>query len=127
MRHWTFRDYISQQGRNVIREWVDAQPIQAQMDLDNFIRQLEAQERLREPRMKKLSDVPGIFELRLLSCRVQYRPLACYGPGRRDVTILTGAIEKGGQLEPRDAKKIARLRKSVIEHDPSRSREHEFD
>lgn len=126
MRYWTFRDYISQQGRNVIREWIDQQPIGAQTDIDSLIRHLEVQRRLGGAQMKKLTGEKGIFELRLRSNRIQYRPLVCYGPGRREVTVLIGAIEKGGQFEPRDAQRIARTRKAIIERDSTRTREHEL-
>src|SRR5882672_4025957 len=126
MRHWTFRDFLSDSGRNLIREWIDEQPVGAQTDLDGFIRSLEAQERLGGKLMKKLTDEPGLFELRLLSHRIQYRPLVCYGPRRRELTILIGAIEKGDDFEPRDAKRIARTRKAIVDRDHTRTREHQF-
>jgi hypothetical protein len=126
MRYWTFKDFLSEHGRNVIREWIDEQPIGAQMALDAFIRGLEVQERLEGKQMKKLVNEPGLFELRLYTHRIQYRPLVFYGPRRREVTLLVGAIEKGDDFEPRDAKRIARARKGIVERDHTRTRNHEF-
>jgi len=88
---------------------------------------MEVQERLGGKQMKKLRDEQDLFELRLLSHKVQYRPLVFYGPRRREITILIGAIEKGDDFEPREAKRIARARKSIAERDYSRTCEHQFD
>jgi hypothetical protein len=129
MRHWVFRDFLSERGRNVIRAWLDDQPVQAQTDLDSFLRHLETHERLGLPYMKKLKDEDGLFELRYYhkKTNIQYRPLAIYGPGRKEVTILCGAIERGNDFEPRDAKQTARLRKHVVERDHARACQHQFD
>jgi len=44
---------------------------------------------------------------------VQYRPLGCYGPERREFTLLIGAVEKGGKL-PRAALEAAVQRRKII-------------
>jgi hypothetical protein len=129
MRHWAFRDFLSEHGRNTFREWLDSQPVGAQMDLDGFLRHLETLERLGLPHMKKLIDEDGLFELRYYHKRtnIQYRPIVFYGPDRKQITLLVGAIERGNDFEPRDAKRTARLRKLVVERDHARTCQHQFD
>lgn len=54
------------------------------------------------------------MELRINSHGVQYRPLCCYGPDQKGVTILVGAIEKGGRFEPRSACVVAQAHRSRL-------------
>lgn len=112
-------------GRNVIREWIDDQPVLAQAAIDVFIEQLAAMPDLRHPHTKVLTGpYDGMFELRIRTPKVEYRPLACYGPERRQVTILTGAIERGGKITPRSAYATALQRKANI-HQEGYTCEHE--
>jgi hypothetical protein len=56
---------------------------------------------------------------------MQYRPLGCHGPGDREITLLIGAIERGGRFEPQSACAIGFARKAQI-HERGRTCEHDF-
>jgi hypothetical protein len=66
-----------------------------------------------------------IYEIRVGSSGVQYRPLGCYGPDKHEFTLLVGAIEKGGKL-PRPALETAVQRRRIILADRGRTCEHRF-
>jgi hypothetical protein len=82
---------------------------------------------LRMPYVRTLKgECDGLFELRIKYKNIQYRPLGCYGPGKNQVTLLMGAIEKGGKFDPLSACKTALLRKVKI-HETGRIHEHSFE
>jgi hypothetical protein len=111
---WTFKDYVSASGRNEIHDWLNGLPVAAKATLNVFIQNLEATPDLKEPAMKELRGHKGVYELRQKVNNVQYRPLCCYGPARREVTILIGASKKGGVWNPPKAIDTAKTRKKVF-------------
>jgi hypothetical protein len=124
---WQFRDFLDGRGINVIRAWTVALPPAAQAKLDMIILVLQATDLWPWPAqyISALRGYEGVLELRVGSCGVQYRPLGCYGPGRREFTILIGAIEKGGRLPKRDCE-TAVERRALIFEDRGRTCEHDF-
>lgn len=127
MRYWQFRDYVDQRGHNLIRQWLDEQPPAVHIKIDALIRNLETTEQLRGRSTKVLKGkCKGLIELRIEKNGIQYRPLAYYGPKQHQITILSGAIEKGDQFVPKAACDIALRHRDIVESDPTRSREHEF-
>lgn len=59
---------------------------------------------------------------------VQLRPMLCEGPVdvKSEFTLLLGAIEVGGKLQPRGADALANDIKQAIKADPAnRRKEHE--
>ena len=128
MAYWEFHDYVDAAGKNRFREWLDDQPLKAQMQIDALIRNLEAVEQFRATHVKSLKgNCRGLIELRREIDNVQYRPLAYYGPARRQVTLLNGAIEKGGRFEPKSACETAIRRKKAIQSGFASTCPHEFD
>lgn len=128
MRHWHFRDYVDGAGQNQIRIWLDSEPLKVQMRIDALIRNLEVAERLWEPHVKVLKgECKGLIELRIKINKIQYRPLAYYGPIRRQITLLYGAIEKGDRFEPKNSCEIALERRALIESGFASTCPHEFD
>lgn len=65
----------------------------------------------------------GLMEIRFRYKNVQYRPLAWYGPERREVTIFVGAEERNSVFVPADACRIALDRKAKA-LDPTTNRKH---
>ena len=132
MVYWTFLDFVDGQ-RNGIQEWIEG--------LNRGVRKaVKAELNARLPLLAKCSklDRPdtgqlrgkkyaGLFEIVMKVGGVQYRPLWCYGPQRGEVTLLTGAIEKGGRMPNADCDRALRRmgivhsgdRRYVCEHDYS--------
>jgi hypothetical protein len=111
MSAWTIFDFVNAGGVNEIRPWMDSLPKKAQARIDSIIRYLQIVDVWPGQYISDRKDCDKIYELRIASGGVQYRPLGFFGPQRREFTILLGATEKGGKLEPRDFCTIAtRLR-----------------
>ena len=126
MGTWEILDYVEASGTNVISVWIDSLPAAAQVRIDTRIRYLEATQVWPAQYVSARKDCAGVYELRIVSAGVQYRPLGYFGPGRREFTLLMGAIEKGGKLEPRDFCKVATRRREIINGDRNRIVPHRY-
>jgi len=105
MSVWTFYNFLDARGKNVIKDWMDDEiPWKAKQNINTKLLVMRAMERWPEGWASTYEGFPGIIELRFPWNKVQYRPLGCYGPERRQFTLLIGAIEKGGKI-----------RKSILE------------
>ena len=122
---WAFRDFLNGRGLNVVREWIVTLPPAAQAKIDTIILLLQVQKVWPPQYVSALQGYSGIYELRAGSCGVQYRPLGCHGPRRKEFTILIGTVEKGGKLPRRDCE-TAVERKKIILGDLGRTCEHDF-
>lgn len=112
---WIFKDYVDSGGENVVRSWLDRQPKAAKAKINALIRRLEVVDWLDMPEVRMLQgECDGLMELRTQAGNVQYRPLCCYGPQRREVIILIGAIEKGRKFVPPSACRTAQERKAQL-------------
>jgi hypothetical protein len=123
--HWTFKDYLSASGRNEIHDWLNRLPPASKATLTVLIQNLEASPTLGEPYMKKMKEHADLYELRAKADNIQYRPLCCYGPGRREVTILIGASKKGNTWDPPAALKTATARMKDFREE-GRTCDHDF-
>jgi len=126
MAGWTIFDYLAENGQNEIRAWIDSLPKKAQVKIDTILRHLEATPVWSPQYISDREDCDGIYELRIVSGGVQYRPLGYFGPQRREFTLLMGAIEKGGRLEPRDFCDVAQRRREIVNGDRNRIVPHRF-
>jgi len=127
MKPWVFRDFLDSNGRNVILDWAQALPARAQAKMDSMILVLQAWKGPWPPQyVSARTDCDDIYEFRIVSQGVQYRPLGCYGPRQGEFTFLLGAIEKGGKLVPREFCRIVQDPMKVIFADRNRTRDHEF-
>lgn len=127
MRFWTFMDYLTADGDNVILAWLNGLPKKAKAKINQRILFTERMEMLDRPQVGFLQGAcEGLMELRVHGAdNIQYRPLCCYGLGKRDVTILFGAIEKGSKLVPPSA--CASAQNAKTEHTgKGRTCEHNF-
>ena len=130
---WTFVDFVDENGTNRIKEWVESLPRssrkQVKAKLTARIQYLAALTTLEGPYIKPLHGTyRNLMEIMLLVGRVQYRPLVCYGPGQREVTLLIGAEERGGHLKPSGAGDTALRRRALVLADTERKRvcDHDF-
>jgi len=126
MAVWTFFDYLEERGQCAIREWLDSLPVKARVKIEERIRYLKNLQVFEPKFVTPLQEDTDILEIRAESGNVQYRPLGCYGPERKEFTLLVGAIEKGGKLEPRSVVKTAASRRKIVLADKKdRKRTHE--
>lgn len=112
---WLFKDFVNQRGDNEIRQWLNSLPKPARFKIDARIRYLQTVEQLKYPYVEKWTGEDDLYEMRVVFGGDQYRSLGCYGPERREFTLLIGAVEKGGRLEPRDAVRTAIARMALIQ------------
>lgn len=84
---------------------------------------------LKRPEVGMLKgECKGLLELRIKVNNVQYRPLCYRGPGPREITILIGAVEKGGEFDPKNACETAFNRIELIKkHGRGRLRELQYE
>jgi hypothetical protein len=111
---WIFRDFVNDRGDNEIRQWLDSLPKAVRFKIDARLRYLQNVGQLKFPYVEKWVGEDDLYEVRVVFSGDQYRSIGCYGPARRDFTLLIGAVEKGGKLEPRQAVSIAKARMALI-------------
>ena len=96
---WAFKD-LCDGRKNLIREWLDAQPEKVRHKFDQTLRNLQLVERMKPPFMKKIHGHKNVFEVVITVNKVQYRPLGGYGPERSEFTFVMGAIEHNDNIRP---------------------------
>lgn len=110
---WQFKNFVSERGENHIRSWINTLPKKVRFKIDARIKYLQTVEELKYPYVEKWKGADDLYEVRVVFSGVMYRMLGCYEEGKEFV-LLIGAIEKGGQLEPRSAVTAAITRMSSI-------------
>jgi hypothetical protein len=126
MSSWAIFDYLADDGADDIRIWIDSLPKKAQAKTDTLLRYLEVTEIWPAQYLSDRKDCEGIYEIRIVSAGVQLRPLGYFGPRRREFTILLGAVEKGGRLEPREFCRISTRRREIVNGNRNRITPHRF-
>jgi hypothetical protein len=109
---WKFLDYVDGKGVNRISEWLLSLPVEARVEFEALLDTLKGKERLDRPQTGILEG--GLCEFIFKVHDVQYRPLFCYGPGNREVTILVGATKKNNRLIPPNVLRTALNRANEI-------------
>jgi hypothetical protein len=122
---WTFYDFLDPRGVNLIRKWLEGLPDKARAKINARILFMQAIADWPEQYISAIRGWPKLVELRVVSAGNQYRPLGFYGPGKREFTLVLGAIEKG-KLPKRIWETADENRKIVIA-DRNRICRHEFD
>jgi hypothetical protein len=133
MALWTFRDYTSESGDNVIVRWVEAiKPPKRRWKMiarwDAFLEHIQNLEPPRWPSewFTELKGFPRILEMKFTVQNIQFRPLGYFGPHRHEFTFLVGAIEKNNRFVPLNAPELAIEHKNIVEANPARAIEHEL-
>ena len=121
MKLWSFFDFVDDRGENVIQRWLerDIAPSltkRVRVKMTAYIQHLEVTARFGRPYTADLhGECEGLLEIILNLGKVQYRPLACYGPDiAKEITLLMGARERGGRFDPPGACPTALGRRSLI-------------
>jgi hypothetical protein len=110
-------------GDPVIKKWLENRRLSArdQAKLDLFVDRLRTLD-FHLVSSKWMALVGGkIYKLRLRCEDRELRPMLCRGPLREsplDYTLLEGAVEVGGHLEPRDARERADKNRSDLIQNP---------
>ncbi|HUP45422.1 MAG TPA: type II toxin-antitoxin system RelE/ParE family toxin [Thermoanaerobaculia bacterium] len=125
MANWTFFDYVSERGVNEIDAWLDSLPPKAAAKVEWLVSNLRGVPRLTRPYVGTRAKYPSLYELVVDAGGRALRPLCCYGPDLRQVTILIGAEEKDGELIPKHVERTAEQRRLIILADRTRVIPHE--
>ena len=125
IREWAFRDYRDGRGTNIVHEWIIALPVAAQAKIDSILLILQSKKIWPAQYVSALRGYKHIYELRIVSSGVQYRPLGCHEPDKGEFTILIGSIEKGGKLPKSDCETAIERRKVILKQ-KGRTCEHDF-
>lgn len=117
MKIWDFKVFVSDREDREIDEWLNAQPKGARAKIKKIIAYLEITSVWGRPYVAKRKETDDIWEIIAGFDNIQYRPLGCFGPKRHEFTLLIGAREKGGRLEPINVIEIAKKRRNLILQD----------
>src|SRR5204862_6572738 len=105
--------------------WLDERSPKERARVDDQLFHLQSVPTPDERQLKSLSgDCDGLYELRFKFRNVQWRPLACYGPGGGEMTILYVAKDANDRFEPLSACRSAKARRAIIHQDRGRSVKH---
>jgi hypothetical protein len=127
---WTFFNYVtvraSGERLNEIYEWLNSRevPKKAKAKINGRLVALQGFPLFPEQYFSAYKEWDDLYELRIVSSGVQYRPFGFYGPKQKQFTILIGSIEKG--KVPKSTLKVADERRKIVLADPSRICPHDF-
>lgn len=85
-------------GEGIFSKWLQGFNDEVQAVINTRILQMAGMGKWSDKWVSSLIDYPKLFEIRITYKKVQYRPLFCYGPKQKSLTLLGGAVEKGGKL-----------------------------
>ena len=126
---WTFLDFVNASGQNEIRVWLDGLPKKVKAKVNTRLQHLQAEKVLIDTRYTEVlhGECEGLMEIKIEAANVQYRPLAFYGPGDRQITILFPAEERSDRFEPPGACEAAlRKREEVLRMPNERVCPHDY-
>ena len=113
MKIWTFK--IFGEEKSDVDGWINGLSSKARARMDIIISHMEiTMDWTRTPYFSPLKGYKGINEIKFTVQNKQYRPLGCYGPGKKEFTILIGAWEEGDRFNPQSAPQIATKRRRDI-------------
>jgi hypothetical protein len=134
MSVWTFCDFRTG-TRNLVRDWLSGLPqgvgVRVKAALNALLLELELVSGPfdRQHGVGQLRGVQckGLYELILKVANTQFRVIGFYGPALQEFTLLCGAVEKDGVLDPPTTCMIAQQRRSLASKDRRFVRVHEYD
>jgi hypothetical protein len=110
MNYWIFRHFHNEQETDLIEVWLRDLPQEDRAKLEArfaLLAGFKDKSLWKPPFARKLKGMKkgvGIWEIRVNSDRVMYRPLGCFGPGEDEFTVLIDATEVStGVFNPRRA------------------------
>ncbi len=120
-------DHTSAADENTFRTWTQSLQTQQRAKLNAKLDMLSKHGCELFPNTLTGTDTPGILKLRVKG-GVQLRPMLCKGPVNQELefTLLLGAKEVGGKLQPLNADELANDLKAAVIADPQlRRKNHE--
>ena len=126
MNYWIFKAFKNAIGHSEFEGWLDSLIPEDKVKLQLRIDFLKTQRTWERPYVAQRKGHPKgktkIYEIRCkgVEQKVQLRPLGFYGPEKSEFTFLVGAIEKNGNLEPRNADMMADDRCALAMKDKER-------
>lgn len=124
MSYWIFKHFHNEQGIDLIKAWLDRlspedlAKVERRFVLLATIKDKSGWKRPLAAKLRGVEKGSSIWEIRIDSDKVLYRPLGCFGPKEDEFTVLIDAIEKGkGVFEPRRAPDTAVRRCKLIHQD----------
>ena len=124
MNYWTFKYFHNDQRTNLIEVWLAELPIEDGVKIERtfaYLATIKDKSAWKRPFAAKLQGIKkggNIWEIRINSDRVLYRPLGCFGSKEDEFTLLIGVTEKSkGVFEPRRATDIAVKNCKLIHQD----------
>lgn len=127
---WTFFDFVTIRGSgeitNEIHEWLNSNDVTvlAKAKINAILISLQGFPVIPEQYISSYKGWDDVYELRIVSSGVQYRPFGFYGPGRRQFTLLVGSTEKG--KVPKSTLRVADERRKIALANPRRILPHNF-
>src|SRR5690349_13629438 len=114
---WNIYEYIDERGTGAVESWIRRDRLQRQAValLDQKLMLLASAGPELPPGL--LAHLGGGFlKLKVRAVGVQLRPILCEGPITNDTefTILIGAVERDGKLQPNDARERAEKCRRII-------------
>jgi hypothetical protein len=113
----TFRVF-KKAGVDVIEEWLNSLPPNISARFRKILRHMEITKQWTRPYFDKLTGFDNLYEI-LVHNKIQQRLLGCFGPGRREFTLLIGASKSGASKgkpatwNPKNARKLADMRSKL--------------
>ena len=121
--------FLSDGGKDVIRDWYDEQASEVQAEFDvalSYLREQPPAQWVRPSFGTLTGKCAGLGEIRFKANKVQYRPIGFFGPERMQFTLLLCAIEKGGKFIPKNTCDTAQKRKAIVLKNKERADECDF-
>ena len=122
-------DYVDDSGENVISAWMSTISVRAKasinVKLEHILAQTPQKDWHKSRVAAKRKGEPDLWEVKVYSDNVQWRPLGFFGPKSGTLgtfTLLVGALEKGGKLNPPGATDEAQARKAKVTINPQKYR-----
>lgn len=115
--YWTFRVFKDAEV-DVIEEWLNSLPPNISARFRKILGHMEITKQWVRPFFDKLTGFENLYEI-LVHSNIQHRLLGCYGPGRKEFTLLIGATKAGASKgkpatwNPKNARKIADMRSKL--------------
>lgn len=117
---WKFKVYISINNVCDFNKWYKDQIPEDRAKIDIFINRLKITETWSKKHVRPLTNYSKINELVIKGKKIQLRPLGCFGPQRKEFTILMGATEKNDDFVPKNAPHQAEERQKLVMCDGER-------
>ena len=129
MKPWTFMDYRTDGGHNLIQQWYNRQDVAVQAAFDQTLLTLRAVDDWTDPDVREFKeltgrhrglaeirfDIPAIHPETRKPFKRRFRPAGIWRPEKRDFILLLGCEKRGRTYIPHDAFGLALSYKAQFE------------